>query len=294
MKRSAISILISTLIALPGSGAWAAQAITTCGQETIGGVLTGDLDCSGVDVGVTVLPGGSLDLAGHALVMGQVAGVVCLGSCVIDGNVAITKGQASANEDRGTMLGSALDGIVALSNTSSLDVANIHMQGTTSTGISAHRATLRNCTIGYTADVGISVTGRLTLTDSTVAGHDVGVVAGKRVSMVTSSITGAGHGILTPGRVSLADHSTVQGHDIVGIRARAVRATDSQINSSGEYLYVEQDHCLLYPEECGDIFTVRKPKLSGTTCDKSSRVKSSQGGQVWELTGQSWETCSQD
>jgi hypothetical protein len=290
MRLSVCSALFMTTIALPGSVAFGAPAITACGTETSHGVLTSDLDCSAEEVGVVVVSGGDLDLAGHTLIMGTVAGIVCKGSCRIDGNAAITAGLASYNDDKGSLTGNGLTAIDA--EGWSAVVANLDVRGGTSTAVAASRVEMANCFIIGDTALGVRA-GRVTLTDTMINGYDVGIDARKRVSLVSSSVTNGIQGILAGGKVDLADYSAVAGCSRSGIRARGVRASHSQINGSGQYLGYDE-YCLNNPDECADILSVRRPKLDDTPCDQSGKLEMMPAGQGWQPSGETWGTCGSD
>ena len=295
MPRSARSVLFAAALSIACSVPCAFAETVTCGARIQHGVLASDLDCSGVDTAVLIADGGDLDLAGHTLVMGTVAGISCERRCSIDGNTAITRGLASTNDDKGTLAGSSAGGIFSDNPRSFVKVANLDVTGITTTGLTASRASLVNVLLQGATQVGIETDKRVTLQDSTVSSSDlgIGIRARRGVSLEASSVTSGNYGILAGSDVAMSGHSTVQGCNITGIRARAVRGTDSQINLSGQGPWSEA-YCLAHPEDCVDILTVTPPKLAGTVCGKSGRLTALPDGSGFEPSGQSWNVCSSE
>jgi hypothetical protein len=290
MRRFTLALLVAAaMFSLHSS--YAAEVVSQCDMAVTHGVLSTDLDCSSVQTGVTVLDGGDLDLAGHTLTAGASDGVRCQGRCQVDGNRAITNGETSSPEDRGSILGAVFYGIAA----EDASVANVNIIGT-GTGIAASKVELTNSSID-TLEVCIIASKRVSLEGSDlVAGLDYGrgIVTWKKVSLIRSTVTGGRYGIETEASVRLADESAVEVAGVFGIRARRLRADNSQIIMSGDPDFYGSDDCLTTPDECGDILTRKRPRLNETPCNISQQMQLGPGGVYWIATGEDWDVCTKD
>src|SRR4051812_34727276 len=96
--RHAIPAFLVAIAFFAGAAQASPDPLTTCGSTVSNAVLPADLDCSSASGwAVTIMPGGTLDLAGHVLTgtpsRGTYGsgydfggGIYCRGNCTITGS----------------------------------------------------------------------------------------------------------------------------------------------------------------------------------------------------------------
>ena len=254
MSHGVPSLVAVGLLLLSYSSAFAEQ-VGTCGMVVSDGVLTSDLDCSANPYGVSVRHRGLLDLAGHTLIPGQLAGVACERDCTIVGN-------------GGAIRDGAQWGIIDRERRSRVAISGVTISGNGSYGVAAG--------------------GKITVTDSEISGNNYGIGfdgSPKKVSISRSRLIGnRGSGISALfARVDISD-SEISGNGINGVQAHKVFATSSVIVNNGG-----DDHCLTFPLECVDLASAAHPSLFSVTCDTSADLTSDAG-----FTEDNWGVCTLD
>jgi hypothetical protein len=263
-----VSSLATTLVVVLLVGVVMARAQTPiggCGLTFTDGVLVNDVDCSGNPYGLTILHGGSLDLAGFTITGGDGSAVTCEQDCSVTGPGTITEagyngiasldGRVTANGVTFTLNhGAALAGkhVFAQSCTFEFNGQGIHGRRRTS-------ATTCQFLHNRTGIGGIDFT-RIDVTDSSFIENEFAIASGGRVTL---------------------KGSTVVDSQNAGVLCRNIKASDSTVTGNGAGGFCN--------EACVDLGTYRL-KAKGVTCDTSAVY-------TWpefNPTGGTWGLCSQD
>jgi len=275
MRNLAIITIAALVFAV--SSAHAAEPVTACGERVGDGVLTADLDCSGI-VGDAVQVESSLALAGFTLKAGvdsgQAYAVHCLrhgsdeeGLCEVSGPGTI-EGSGTGRGNHG------------------VQGSKVRAQGVTFTGnqtaVIARRSTVRDCTINGVGGTGIwGGATRVNNTQITDSG-DWGIVVLRRAVLKHSTVTGSVlDGIACGGNVTLVD-SEVTGNAV---------DVDACENVLGSF------HCSQEPQPwlCADISAEGRVTLGSTSSCGRSLVQTGSCSGAFDLRpGQSFGVCAGD
>lgn len=226
MRRTILFVFTWFTFSVPA--AFAQQAINSCGDiATSNAVLTADLDCTGLPVGVTVTKGKKLELAGFTISGADSYGIECEAGCKVLG-----PGTVDSNEV----------GIVANGKTRLSDVI-VSNSGATGVQIGVGplpvpAGVIERTTIDGGAGDGLVVRGKVKMTDSTVtmnAGMGVRITEDRRNATIRGSLIAdnGSHGLwlFRFGKVSVKD-STIVRNGGSGVRASNIESLGRMIRST--------------------------------------------------------------
>ena len=255
----------------PSSWAGSIRQITGCHDVVLPGdvgVLQNDLDCGGPDFGrwgVTLTPGASLSLNGHAI-RNEFGGAWCQGRCTIEGPGEITGMSALAVSISGK---TTISDILIQDSGGGIYPADA---GADLRLLKAVRITLRNVTIaragsGFQAGV---YGWRIAATGVTVTDSRFGLYA-DRVSGRNVTVSGNGERGIRATKASFVD-LTATNNGAAGVEALYMRLVNSTVTGNNGY---------------GDgrdvIGLAHAPVLINTTCGRSA---------AGDLSD--WDVCTDD
>jgi len=272
-----LSVLASFVVSLVVHAACAAEPVTTCGQRVSEGVLTGDLDCTGMGL-YAVQVERSLALAGFTITGdGGASGAVvrCVrpdgsdtsGNCVVTGPGTVRTAGVFSH------------GVLGRKVT----VRDLTVDGTGSGVVVEKSANLQGCLIDSVGGTGV-LAAKARVTDTMVIDSGAfGVAAGRRALLRGSTVTGSVlDGVSSGGRVVLRNSSVTENAMDAGICAAALDVRDCGRPEAAPWI-------------CSDVSSDGPITLRGGSACGSSLVQSGSCGSFVDYRpGPSHGVCQND